>query len=140
MDIAKTLVVVLHFGSVQDTFECLDSVGNAIASPIDIFLVNNGPDEAVGVELQSRYPKLIYHYAGMQTGFAAGNNIGLRFSLKHGYRYSLLLNNDTIAQEDFLQPLIDIMDRCPEISMAGPAIYRSDDKQQLWSCGGRIYR
>jgi GT2 family glycosyltransferase len=90
--------------------------------------------------LKMKYPALIYHYAGPETGFAAGNNIGLRFGLTHAYSYSLLLNNDIIAERDLLEPLLNIMDSYPVVAMAGPAIYCYDNKKQLWSCGGRIYR
>src|SRR5207302_11019785 len=97
MNNAKTLIIILHFGSIDDNLACLDSLRRSVVSPFDVFVVNNGPDKEVESILKAKQPNVIYHNAGLETGFAAGNNIGLRFSLEHGYRYSLLLNNDTIA-------------------------------------------
>ena len=138
MATAETLVIILHFGSIEDTLACVDSLRRSVVSPFDVFVVNNGPDKEVEPILKAKHPNVIYHNAGLETGFAAGNNIGLRFSLERGYRYSLLLNNDTIAERDFLQPLTRIMGKDGSIAMAGPAMYFYNNKEQLWSCGGWI--
>src|ERR1700732_3298340 len=136
MDDAKTLIIILHFGSIEDTLACLDSLRRSVVSPFDVFVVNNGPDKGVESILKAKHPDVIYHNAGLETGFAAGNNIGLRFGLERGYRYSLLLNNDTIAERDFLQLLIKPMEKDQAIAMTGPAMYFYSNKEQLWSCGG----
>jgi hypothetical protein len=106
--------------------------------PIDILVVNNGPDRDVGPFLKNKFSDVIYHYAGRETGFAAGNNIGLRYGFDHDYDYTLLLNNDTIAEQDFLSPLIAVMEEDETVAMVGPAIYYYQDRKRLWSCGGKI--
>jgi GT2 family glycosyltransferase len=138
MDTAETLIIILHFGSVEDTLECLSSLHRSLVSPFNVFVVNNGSDTQVEAILKANYPNVIYYDAGPETGFAAGNNIGLRFAIERGYRYSLLLNNDTVANGDFLQPLTDLLDLDPTIAMAGPAIYYYGNTNRLWSCGGWI--
>ena len=137
MESARLLVIILHFGCVKDTVECLDSL-QVVTQPLDIFVVNNGPDESVEKVLKAKHSNIIYRHAGIETGFAAGNNIGLRFSLDHSYRYSLLLNNDVVAEHDFVRPLIHTLSSDSTTAMAGPAIYVYDNKEQLWSCGGKI--
>ena len=39
-------------------------------------------------------------------GFARANNQGIKYSLKNGFDYVLLLNNDTIIKNDLLDSLI----------------------------------
>lgn len=135
----KLLVIILHFGSIEDTLECLNSLQQHIHSiGFDIFVVNNGPDQDVEAVLKAAHPTVVYHYAGRDTGFAAGNNIGLRVGLDRGYEYALLLNNDTAAEQDFVHPLLDAMQGDGSIAMAGPAMYYYHDKNKLWSCGGKI--
>jgi GT2 family glycosyltransferase len=138
METTKTLIVILHFGSVEDTLECLNSLQQSLVSPFDVFVVNNESDSQVEAILKARHPNIIYRNAGRETGFAAGNNIGLRFAIERGYPYSLLLNNDTVASEDFLRPLTDLLELDRTIAMAGPAIYYYDDSKRVWSCGGWI--
>src|ERR1700731_3603342 len=138
MSNSKTLVVIVHFGSVADPLECIGSLRRLVTCSFDIFVINNGSDATVEATLRARHPDILYRQAGVNVGFAAGNNIGLRFFLEHAYRYSLLINNDTVAEQDFLSPLINLLEHDPTIAMAGPAIYYYHDKQRLWSCGGRI--
>ncbi|MGI8820712.1 MAG: glycosyltransferase [Chthoniobacterales bacterium] len=136
----QTLIVILHFGTINDTVECLRSLECFLSSPFDVLVINNGPDADVEPQLRTACPDVIYREAGVETGFAAGNNIGLKLSLAQGYCYTLLLNNDTVAEQDFLLPLIDILERIPEVAMAGPAMYHYDNPAHLWSCGGWINR
>ena len=42
---------------------------------------------------------------GSNRGYAAGNNVGLRYALRAGYDYFWVLNNDTVVERDALQPL-----------------------------------
>jgi len=140
MSSVETLIIILHYGSVEDTLECIASLERSVRSSFDIIVINtdaHGEPESI---LAENYPTVGYRDAGPATGFAAGNNIGLQFSLERGYRFSLLLNNDTVAEEDFLQPMVDLLTREPAIAMAGPAIYHHSDTQQLWSCGGWVNR
>jgi len=57
-------------------------------------------------------------------GFAEGNNIGIRFAHKIiDPDYILLLNNDTIVDQNFLGELIHVCEDDPEIGFAGPKTY-----------------
>lgn len=135
----KLLVIILHFGSIEDTLECIRSLQQYIQSiGLDIFVVNNGPDRDVEAVLKAAHPNVTYHYAGRDTGFAAGNNIALRIGIDRGYEYALLLNNDTVAEQDFILPLLDAMRADAGVAMAGPAMYYHSDKNKLWSLGGKI--
>ena len=64
MATAETLVIILHFGSIEDTLACVDSLRRSIVSPFDVFVVNNGPDKEVESILKASHPDVIYHNAG----------------------------------------------------------------------------
>ncbi|MCE7699531.1 MAG: glycosyltransferase family 2 protein [Methanobacterium paludis] len=60
-------------------------------------------------------------------GFAEGNNIAIRFTLKNlNPQYVLLLNNDTVVDKYFLNELINVADRNNEIGVVGPKTYYYD--------------
>jgi GT2 family glycosyltransferase len=57
-------------------------------------------------------------------GFAGGNNRGIEFArdiIKSDY--ILLLNNDTIVDKDFLQPMVDMAQEHENIGFIGPKTY-----------------
>jgi len=60
-------------------------------------------------------------------GFAEGNNIGIRYSLKVlNPDYILLLNNDTAVNKDFLTELVKVAESDKRIGITGPKIYYYD--------------
>jgi GT2 family glycosyltransferase len=62
-------------------------------------------------------------------GFAEGNNIGINFVLDHlNSDYILLLNNDTVVDENFLDELVKVGERTNEVGCVGPKVYYYDFK------------
>lgn len=57
-------------------------------------------------------------------GFAGGNNVGIKFAqniIKSDY--ILLLNNDTVVEKGFLEPMIEISENSKDIGFVGPKTY-----------------
>jgi len=64
-------------------------------------------------------------------GFAGGNNIGMRYSLKAlNPDYVLLLNNDTVVDKDFLTELIKVAESDERIGIAGCKLINPDGQVQ----------
>lgn len=60
-------------------------------------------------------------------GFAGGNNIGVRCALEVlNPNYVLLLNNDTVVDNKFLDELIKVAEKDEKIGIVGPKIYYYD--------------
>ena len=60
-------------------------------------------------------------------GFAPGNNIAIKYTVKmHDPDYILLLNNDTVVKPDFLTKLVQTSENNPQIGITGPLIYYYD--------------
>ena len=67
---------------------------------------------------------LIFIKNDKNYGFAEGNNIAIQYALKQlGPEYVLLLNNDTVVDEKFLDELIDVAVKKEKIGFVGPKIY-----------------
>lgn len=72
-------------------------------------------------------------------GFPGGNNVGIKFALEFLYPdYILLLNNDTVVDENFLQELINNRNTRDDVGILGPKIYFYDKPQTIWSAGCKI--
>jgi GT2 family glycosyltransferase len=72
-------------------------------------------------------------------GFAEGNNIGMRYTLKNlESKYVLLLNNDTVVDKYFLDSLVKEGENNEKIGLLGPKIYYYDEPEVIWCVGGKI--
>ncbi len=89
-------------------------------------------------EKESLYKKpLIFIQAGENCGFAAGNNIGIKYAIaKDDFKYLCLINNDTVVEHDFLSLVVKKMQQNESIGICGSKINYYSDPRLIWSNGG----
>jgi len=72
-------------------------------------------------------------------GFAEGNNKGIKFVLNNLHSdYILLLNNDTVVDENFLTSLVFEAEKYEKVGLVGPKMYYYNNPDIIWSIGGEI--
>jgi GT2 family glycosyltransferase len=71
-------------------------------------------------------------------GFAAGNNVALKYMLKSNATFAMLLNNDTLIQKDSLVKLMQLFKQNPDYVAATPQIRYYQPSDRIWNCGGKI--
>jgi GT2 family glycosyltransferase len=87
-----------------------------------IVVVDNGSsDDSVG-RIREAFPAIPILETGKNLGFAAGNNVGIRFALKSGAAYVFVLNNDTTVFPDTVSQLVQFAEKHPRAGMMGPKI------------------
>ncbi len=72
------------------------------------------------------------------TGFCAGNNIGMRLAEEHGADYLLILNNDTLCEPGLLEPLVGAAESDRGIGLLSSLICYADDRDTIWWGGGNF--
>lgn len=74
-------------------------------------------------------------------GFAAGNNVGLRYALGDGAcDLFWLLNNDTVVQPDALSALLHFMRQRPDVGLCGSLNLSYFNPTEVQAQGGKTYR
>lgn len=72
-------------------------------------------------------------------GFPGGNNVGIKFAIENlDPDYILLLNNDTVVDQQFLKNLVQKGQENKKIGILGPKIYYYHEPEVIWSVGCRI--
>jgi hypothetical protein len=92
------------------------------------------------IERLSPNRKMVLLQTGENLGFAGGNNVGIRYSMKRGADYIWLLNNDTIVDAEALLALINEIGSDRHIGMVGSKIFFYNRPNILWFAGGTINR
>jgi len=68
--------------------------------------------------------KLILLKNRKNYGYAEGNNIGIEFTLKNiKSDYVLILNNDTVVEQNFLNEMIEIAESNEKVGCVGSKVY-----------------
>ena len=114
MDSKKLTVVIVTFRSESKIFDCLRSIRNLA----EIIVVENSNNNDFKKKIESKFSNLKCILTGENLGYAAANNIGLK-NVKT--KYALVLNPDTILDENAIQKFLKSAERLKDFWLMGPA-------------------
>jgi GT2 family glycosyltransferase len=132
----KIAVVIPNWNGAKDLADCLDSLLVQSVS-VHIIVVDNGSVDNSLSLLKDSYPTVEVIKLRKNRGFAGGVNPGIKKSMQDGYEYVALLNNDAIADKNWLKHLRDFMDKHPQAGIATSKI--KDSNKKLLDSTGDIY-
>ena len=117
-------VVVVTYNVREFLEQALRSVERASAGlTVETWVVDNDSADGSAAMVRERFPDVHFIANDENVGFATANNQALR---QAAGRHVLVLNPDTILQEDTLRTLITFMDARPDAGAAGCRILNPD--------------
>ena len=122
-------VIILNYKTWQETLREVDiikSLNNGQA--LDVVVVDNAsPNDSYSILEKNADGRYILLHSKENRGYAAGNNIGLKYCYLKGYKYALILNNDILIHDSFiLDKLTDILNRDKSLAVVNPDVYSPD--------------
>lgn len=138
MRIPLVYIVILNWNGKEHTLACLQSLEKIKYPRYVVVVVDNASSDGSAEYISRNFPwtKLIPNTINLR--YAGGNNIGIDVAIANNADYILLLNNDTIVDENFLTELVNKSESDPSIGMAGPKIYYYSHQNVIWFAGGGI--
>ena len=132
----KVLIIILNYKTYKMTIDLVEQLKTLDDNLFDIMIIdNNSPNEsALILERFAKDKGLIFLKNNINSGYAAGNNIGIRYATNKGYQYSLILNNDLkIVDSEFIEKLI-IAGSDERVACIGPKIVDLDGESVAPYC------
>lgn len=129
-------IVIVSFNTKQLLDDCLNSVYTSLkGSGIDeeIIIVDNASIDGSIDMVKKKYPKVQLLANKENAGFGRANNQGIRKAIG---KHILLLNSDTIVQNDAIHKLVEFSRTHPDV-FVGPKLYNNDGTPQ--SSGGAFF-
>ena len=131
----KIAVIIINWKKNDFTLNCINSVLKSSYKNFKIILIDN--------ESQNSFPDEINKSEKIQIiknenneGFSRANNQGIKYSIKNGFEYVLLLNNDTQIKNDLIDCLIQQSSTLNQ-KIIQPLILNYDGTK-IWNAGGKI--
>ena len=135
----KTAIILVNWNSYALTAQCIRSLQQmSYPESATVILVDNHSADGSGEALKNEFPHIIYIQANDNLGFTGGNNVGIAYAIQEKFDYTLLLNNDTTVDPDFLAPMVPYMETHPETGAVQPLIYYHHQPSLIWN-GGSFY-
>jgi len=127
----KVNFVILQYNNSQDTIKCLASVLKSNYENFSIIVVDNSsnPDHLKNTgEFVKNQLNIELIESPVNTGYAGGNNLGFKKSIKNRAEYLFVLNNDTSIEADTLSTLVKEAQLKKNKSIIAPVIKESKRK------------
>ena len=112
-------VVTVNYNQSTVTCEFLESFAKITYPNTEIFVVDNASPNDNPDIIKEKYPYVHLIKTEKNLGFAGGNNVALPYCKG---KYVLFINNDTEVEENFLEPLVEVLENDPSIGMVSPKI------------------
>lgn len=138
----KVYIVVLNYNGAKDTIPCLESLEELNYENFEVIVIDNASTNNSSTLIkQWLAQKEAFNFYFIQSpqngGYAAGNNIGIRYALQRGdMQYVWILNNDTIVDPDALIELVHKMESDVSIGICGSKLIYEWDRTRIQGYGG----
>ncbi|CAH3814104.1 hypothetical protein AI2799V1_2891, partial [Enterobacter cloacae] len=160
--------IILNWNGSNDTIACIESMNNLQEARTDLVIVDNASSPEEYKLLENYFEKFLlcaeipamkmenevvftsikkfrnedsFIYlisAETNYGFSKSCNAGAYFSSLLKYEYVLFLNNDTEVEADFLNLLLNDLEKDTNLLTVIPQIRYFYNKDIIWNCGGTI--
>lgn len=133
-------VVLINYNSFEDTLECIKSLSSSTVLPFIVLVDNNSTNQAeILIRLPEYQPGIHVILNKENVGFGNANNIGIDWIIANtNAEYILLLNNDTIVQNDTLSVLHKDFEKDDSIGLTTCKITYFSNPDLVWYGGGEI--
>jgi Predicted glycosyltransferases len=135
----KVSTIVLNWNNAPDTEKCITSLLEQDYKNIDIVVVDNGSTDGSDKTLKQRFGgvrNIELIFLEKNTGFAEGNNIGIRRALEQRTDCVFILNNDVVVTPRCISTLVQVAESDGHIGIVGATNLFADDTQRIWHSGG----
>ena len=113
----KLSIVIVNYNVKHFLEQCLYSVFNATKNiDAEVFVVDNNSVDGSVAMIKEKFPKVKLIANTQNTGFSKANNQAIK---QANGQYILLLNPDTLVEEDSFEKIIDFMDKTPDAGGLG---------------------
>lgn len=132
MSAPRVSIVIVSWNALPLLKQCLPSVVATDYPNVEIILADNASTDGSADWVAQTFPsvRVVRHPANWL--FAKGNNAALPHTTG---RYVLLLNNDVQVPPGWLRPLVDVMERMPDVGAVQPKLLQFTHRNRFEYAG-----
>ena len=134
--IRASIVVLCYNGLEETTRPCLKSlIKNTPADSYELIVVDNASADGTAAHLKTfaaQHSHVRLQLNDTNKGYAVGNNDGIK--LAQG-QYIVLLNNDTLVPNGWLDRLLRLFNDQPSVGLVGPVTNSAGNEQRIELAG-----
>ena len=134
---SKVTIIIPNYNGAAFLGDCIESLRNQTYKNFDVLVVDNGSKDASleylrDLESYEKNLNIRVIYLDENLGFAGGVNVGLAAS---DSTYIILLNNDTQVFNDYVERLVNAIEKSEKIFAVNPLMINAHNKELVDDAG-----
>ena len=126
--------IIPHHNGKKLLHDCLQSIYHNISiDSFEIIVVDNLSTDDSAEEAKRNFPSIVLLISENNLGYSGGCNLGAKNAVG---KYVIFLNNDTIHTKNWIEELINFLDKNPHAGAAQPKILNAINKDTFDYAGG----
>ncbi len=137
------LIIIVTWNKKKYVLDLLKSITTLEHSnySIDILVIDNASEDKTAEAIVANYPQVNLICNPENIGGTGGFNTGLKWAFaKDDYKYLWLLDNDVLVHEQALIELVNVLEKNPDIAIAGSTMLQLDYPWRVNEMGAFIDR
>jgi|TARA_Y100000294_G_C8570257_1_gene342442 hypothetical protein len=130
-------IIVLNWNGKKLLDDCLNSLMKLEYNNYKVLMVDNASTDGSVDYVKTKFSDVETISLDKNYGFAGGNNKGFEYASKNNAEYIIFLNNDTIVDSNFIDPLLIPFGNA-EVGQTVPKIFYANHQDKIWYAGGKI--
>lgn len=123
-----TSIIIPTYDRRDLLLQCLDHIDRYTSTPYEVIVVDNGSTDGTAEAVRRRPGRVRLAVYPQNLGFARAVNTGLMMAKGNTI---VLLNNDVLVTERWLDQLLACLRQCPQGAAAGPVTNYISGEQQI---------
>lgn len=125
-------IIIVSWNALPLLRQCLPSVVATDYPNLEVILADNASTDGSAAWVAEHFPqvKIVRHPENWR--FCRGNNAAVPHATGD---YILFLNNDVEVPPDWLRPLVDALERAPDVAAVQPKLLQYDDRDRFEYAG-----
>lgn len=136
---SKTSAIIVSWNNKKIIDECIESLNDQTSSLLEVYLVDNDSKDGTAQHVRDKYPNVKVLAQAKNTGFAKGNNIGIKQALENRKcKNVLFLNADARIEKDWVEKNERFIEEHPKTAAVQGLTLNYFDKKKVDSVGIKV--
>ncbi|MGA1826350.1 MAG: glycosyltransferase family 2 protein [bacterium] len=131
-------ILILNWNSARESIELYHQLETIDYTNYRIVILDNNSEMNDQNVLKEHVPQQDLLFTGINLGYGAGNNIGIKQALENDAQYVWILNPDIRIEKDTLLQLVSVLEDDRRIGAIGPRICYRKEPEKIYSDGGIV--
>ena len=131
-------ILILNWNGIDVISNCLESVNKISYENYSITVIDNGSVDKSINYIEENFKNILIFEINFNYGFSKGYNNYFEHNEDNDIDYYLILNNDTVVNNNLLTQLVNASNYYGQDNIYSPIIKNKD--QTIWYAGGKLIK